>query len=148
MPSHLRREWRRIGCGHCYCLCVCYFTGPSTTPTPLFSAGLYDLLLVESQMIDLNVFCSQDKLCSISLQTDLNSGISLSLGTALHLCRTKNVSTCTPPPPPPAFSTSINVSRQTQQHLTSFLFFQTSARCQYLCTENIPERSLKLVMPT
>lgn len=29
-----------------------------------------------------------------------------------------------PPPPPPAFSTSINVSRQTQQHLTSFLFFQ------------------------
>lgn len=147
MPSHLRHEWRVIGCGHYYCHCVCYFTGPSTTLTPLFSTGLYDLLLVESQMIDRNVFCSQDKLCSISLQTDLNSGISLSLGTALHLCRTKNVSTRTPPPLP-AFSTRINMSRQTQQHFTSFLFFPKSARCPYLCTENIPERSLKLVMPT
>ncbi|XP_031216074.1 ankyrin repeat domain-containing protein 55 isoform X4 [Mastomys coucha] len=32
----------------------------------------------------------QDKLFSISPQTDLKSGISPSLGTALHLCRTKN----------------------------------------------------------
>lgn len=138
-----------IGCGHYYCHCVCYFTGPSTTLTPLFSTGLYDLLSVESQMSDTNVFCSQDKLCSISPQTDLNSGISLSLGTALHLCRTKNVSTRTPPHRPPPVHSPQALTRLDKHSSTSLPFYLfKSVRCQYLCTENIPERSWKLVTPT